>query len=56
MLIKKPYYMAPEVVFSDHMHCNEKVDVWSVGVIFYYLFFKKKPFKGIFFYINKKKC
>ena len=31
-----PYYMAPEVILSRHQY-TEMCDVWSLGVIMYYL-------------------
>ncbi len=37
------YYMAPEVLNKKY---TNKCDMWSLGVILYYLFTKRLPFKG----------
>lgn len=42
-MVGTPYYMAPEVINGSY---NEKCDIWSVGVIFYYLATGKLPFDG----------
>ena len=39
------YYLAPEVLDKNY---NEKCDLWSCGVIMYYLLTKKFPFSGVF--------
>ena len=36
-----PETMAPEMV--DQQHYNNKIDLWSIGIIMYELFFKKFP-------------
>lgn len=38
-----PHYLAPEMINSDH---NEKVDIWSFGLIFYFLLVGYLPFQG----------
>jgi serine/threonine protein kinase len=38
-----PYYMAPEMIKGCY---NEKVDLWSVGVIMYMLCTSEIPFDG----------
>ena len=43
------YYMAPEVSESQG---NSKSDLWSIGVILYYLYFNKLPFNNLKEYIN----
>ena len=39
-----PLYMAPEMAFEED--CDEKVDIWSTGVIAYILITGKPPFIG----------
>lgn len=41
--IGNPYYIAPEVLKRRY---NEKIDVWSCGIIMYMLLSGKPPFKG----------
>lgn len=38
------HYMAPEVVLRQNY--NEKSDVWSLGIILYYLLTGHKPYDG----------
>jgi calcium-dependent protein kinase len=45
-LIGSPYFIAPEVI--DKKYTN-KCDVWSIGVILYFLISRKKPFTGFSF-------
>ncbi len=42
-LIGSPYYMAPEVIEKKY---NNKCDIWSIGIILYFIMTKKKPFTG----------
>lgn len=39
------YYMAPEILLNMQDYTN-RVDIWSVGCIFYEMIFKKKLFSG----------
>lgn len=42
-IVGSPYYMSPETI--EGKHCL-KSDVWSAGVIMYYLFINKLPYLG----------
>ena len=42
--IGTPYTKAPEIMKNEKY--NDKCDLWSLGVIIYILFFKKRPFQG----------
>lgn len=39
-----PIYMAPEI-WESKLY-NEKVDIWSIGVVMYYLLTGAHPFEG----------
>ena len=39
-----PYYMAPEVL--DERAYNDKIDIWSLGVILYVFMSGYLPFQG----------
>ena len=42
-LIGSPYYMAPEVFEKKY---TDKCDIWSIGVVLYFIISKRKPFNG----------
>lgn len=43
--IGTPYFMAPEVLSNNvNSFYDEKCDVWSLGLCFYYMLFGKLPF------------
>ena len=44
LVLGSPLYMAPELVSSKPY--NEKVDIWSLGVIAYQLLSGKTPFES----------
>ena len=39
-------YLPPEILESDDFTIDQKTDLWSVGVIIYFLSFGELPFKG----------
>ena len=55
-VIGTPYYIAPEVIKKRY---DSKCDLWSIGILLYFLISKKRPFDGkkieeIFEAINNK--
>ncbi len=55
-LIGTPYFIAPEVIKRRY---DSKCDIWSIGILLYFLISKKRPFDGkkleeIFDGINNK--
>ena len=44
LILGSPLYMAPEIVKGNYY--NEKVDIWSIGVITYMLLSGRSPFPG----------
>jgi calcium-dependent protein kinase len=44
-LVGSPYYMAPEILKKQGY--DERVDIWSVGVIFFILLMDRAPFDGV---------
>lgn len=37
------YTMAPEVLVSEDRNYDHKCDIWSLGIIYYYLLYRKLP-------------
>jgi serine/threonine protein kinase len=44
LVLGSPLYMAPEIILNKKY--NEKVDIWSIGVISYMLLTGRNPFPG----------
>ena len=44
LVLGSPLYMAPEIILNKNY--NEKVDIWSIGVISYMLLTGRNPFPG----------
>lgn len=44
LVLGSPLYMAPEIIEAKVY--NEKVDIWSIGIITFVLLSGKKPFNG----------
>lgn len=42
----KPWYAAPELVLGDVKHQNSTTDIYAIGILFYQLFMKQRPFEG----------
>lgn len=43
--IGTPYFMAPEILTNDgNSHYDEKCDIWSLGLCFYFILFGHYPF------------
>ena len=38
--------MAPEILKNDKELINEKCDIWSLGILIYYMLFKEYPYNG----------
>ena len=52
LVVGTPFYMAPEML--NRQKYNEKVDVWSLGIITYQLLAGVLPFEGKDFESTKK--
>lgn len=46
--IGKPEYSAPELVLGDVKHQNVTTDVYAVGILFYQLYMRNRPFEGTY--------
>lgn len=44
LVLGSPLYMAPEIILNKNY--NQKVDIWSIGVISYMLMTGSNPFPG----------
>ena len=44
-------YMAPEL-FLNNQFCNEKIDIWSLGILIFEIFYKILPFSNNNYKIN----
>ncbi|MCA9320099.1 MAG: protein kinase, partial [Planctomycetes bacterium] len=45
-LLGTPYYMAPEQISAAAARCDERTDVWALGVILYECLTLKRPFEA----------
>ena len=45
LVLGSPIYMAPEIIQKEKY--NDKVDIWSIGVITYMLLTGRNPFPGV---------
>ena len=45
LVLGSPIYMAPEIILKEKY--NDKVDIWSIGVITYMLLTGRNPFPGV---------
>ncbi len=39
-------YMAPEILKGDQEEYDYKIDIWSMGILFFVLIFEEFPFVG----------
>ena len=39
-----PLTMAPEILKNEKIIINEKCDIWSLGILIYYMLFKEYPY------------
>lgn len=42
----KPWYAAPELVLGDVRHQDATTDIYAIGILFYQLYMKSRPFEG----------
>ena len=40
------FTMAPEILKNEKEIINEKCDIWSLGILIYYMLFKEYPYNG----------
>ncbi|CDW89815.1 camk family protein kinase [Stylonychia lemnae] len=45
-IVGKPFFMAPEIGLGEEFSYNTQVDIWSLGVILYYLCTKKYQYQA----------
>ncbi|CDW83672.1 phosphoenolpyruvate carboxylase kinase [Stylonychia lemnae] len=46
IFVGKPYFKAPEIELSEDFSYSSQVDIWSLGMILYYLCTKKYQYQG----------
>lgn len=44
--VKYYQFTAPELHEKEKKGCSKKIDVWSIGVLFFFICYRKLPFKG----------
>lgn len=42
---KSIYFMSPEVLRAEN--CSHKSDIWSLGMVFYWILFKRRPYHNL---------
>lgn len=46
VFIGKPWYAAPELVLGDVKYQNQTTDIYTIGILFFQLYMKQRPFEG----------
>lgn len=49
-LLGTPPYLAPELISESELGYSSKIDIWALGVLYFYMLFKKFPF----YYLQQK--